>query len=86
MLDQVTVSLLKLQVDAINLRVSHLLVEIVGQRHIKSGRAKPNPNSDKMVSRMLAYCRCVHVHVYEQWQARPHDAGHLPSCIFIALG
>ena len=49
--------LLKLQVIVINLRDSHLLVEIVG-RHIKSGRAKPNPNSGEMVSRMLAYCRC----------------------------
>ena len=56
------VSLLKLQVVAIELRDSHLLDEIIGQRHIRSGRAKPNPNSGEMVSRMLAYCRCVHVH------------------------
>ena len=58
MLDQVTVSLLKLQVVAINLRDSHLLDDSVHQQHIKSGRAKPNPNSGEMVSRMLAYCRC----------------------------
>ena len=78
--------LFKLQVVAIKLRDSHLLYESLDQRHINSGRAKLNPNSGEMVSRMLAYCRCVHVHVHEQWQARPHDAEHLPSCIFIALG
>ena len=54
-------SLLKLQVVAIELRDSRLLDEIVAQRHIRSGRAKPNPNSGEMVSRMLAYCRSVHV-------------------------
>ena len=68
------VSLLKLQVVAIKLRDSHLLDGIVGQRHVKSCRAKPNPNSGEMVSRMLAYCRCVHVH--EQCQT-----SHALQCV-----
>ena len=55
-------SLLKLQVVAIKLRDSHLLDEIVSQRHVKSGRAKPNPNSGEVGSRMLltaGVCMCM---------------------------